>query len=187
MAQEMKCNFISTDPVNKNLSSSEAKNLEFLREEEFLAGDVYKFFYQKYQIPVFSNISKSENVHTSRIKLLMNNYAVMDPLENHQTGKFKINEIQSLYDDLTKKGDNSLADALLAGALIEEKDIFDLNKAIRDVVDHEDIVFVYSNLKRASGNHLRSFIMHLNSRRVAYSPTFLTLEEFNSILAKKQE
>lgn len=103
MAQEMKCNFISTDSVNKNLSSSEAKHLEFLREEELLAGDVYKFFYQKYQIPVFSNISKSEDVHTSRIKLLMNNYAVKDPSENHQTSKFKIKEIQSLYDDLTKK------------------------------------------------------------------------------------
>ena len=84
MAQEMKCNFIETNPVNKNLSSPETKNLEFMREEELLAGDVYKFFYQKYQIPVFSNISKSEDVHTSRIKMLMDKYSVKDQSENHQ-------------------------------------------------------------------------------------------------------
>jgi hypothetical protein len=48
-------------------------------------------------------------------------------------------------------------EALKIGALIEEKDIFDLREELENNVDNKDIAFVYQNLLKGSGNHLRAF------------------------------
>lgn len=167
-----------------NPTSEEIESLKFLREEELLAGDVYKFLYTLYDIPVFQNIGSSEDVHTGRIKMLLTRYQVDDPAENHQAGKFENQELQNLYDELTALGKLSYDSAIVVGLMIEEKDIKDLQEALDTIIKAEDIRIVYSALKRASGNHLRAFHMHAESRKINYSPRFLDSQSFEEALTR---
>ena len=163
-------------------SPVELQDLQFLREEELLAGDVYKYFYTLYPLPVFRNIAKSEDAHTASIEFLLDKYSLPDPGKNHQAGVFKNQELQRLYNDLIKRGSVSIIEALTVSALIEEMDITDLTEAMERVENNDDIMFVYSNLRRASGNHLRVFTRHLAARGVKYSPSYLTDEEYRKIV-----
>ncbi|MBE0655444.1 MAG: DUF2202 domain-containing protein [Bacteroidales bacterium] len=163
-------------------SDEEIESLKFLREEELLAGDVYEFLSTHYDIPVFKNISKSEDVHTGRIKMLLTRYQVDDPAQNHEDGKFENRELQNLYDELTATGKISLDSAIVVGLMIEEKDIKDLQEALDTVIKAEDIRAVYAALKRASGNHLRAFYSHAENRNISYTPRFLDKKSFEEAL-----
>ena len=163
-------------------SSVEINDLQFLREEELLAGDVYKYFYTLYPLPFFRNIPKSEDAHTASIEFLLDKYSLPDPGKFHKAGVFKSPELEKLYNDLIKKGSASIIEALTVSALIEEMDIYDLKEAMGRVKNNDDILFVYSNLRRASGNHLRVFTRHLTARGVNYSPSYLSDEEYRGIV-----
>lgn len=163
-------------------SDEEIESLKFLREEELLAGDVYEFLSTLYDIPVFKNISKSEDVHTGRIKMLLTRYQVDDPAQNHEDGKFENRQLQNLYDELTATGKISLDSAIVVGLMIEEKDIKDLQEALDTVIKAEDIRTVYAALKRASGNHLRAFYSHAENRNITYAPRFLDQRSFEEAL-----
>ena len=73
-------------------------------------------------------------------------------------------------------------DALKVGATIEEVDIVDLQKHLKEN-DNEDIALVYDNLMRGSRNHLRAFVINLKARGITYSPQYLTQTEYNTIIA----
>lgn len=159
-----------------------SSHLQFLREEEYLAHDVYLYLYEKYELMPFDNIRKSESRHTEAVKTLLDRYKIDDPSANHEPGIFQNSELQQLYSELIRQGDNSLEDALKAGLLIEEKDIQDLEDALVTVEEDSDIYFTLSNLKRASGNHLRAFHFNMETRGYAYNPVILDPEEFQEIL-----
>jgi len=165
-------------------SEEEKQHLKYLREEEYLAGDVYEYFSDLYDIPIFRNISKSEDVHTDRVKLLLKRYQVEDPAINHEKGKYQDSELQKLYDSLIKKGSSSLDSAIVVGLMIEEKDIMDLQHALDNIVKAEDIRAVYTALKRGSANHLRAFNFHAERRNITYTPKFLSNEVFCQVLEK---
>jgi hypothetical protein len=164
-------------------SPEEIESLKYLREEEFLAGDVYEYFSNMYDIPVFRNISKSEDVHTERVRMLIDRYQIEDPAANHTTGNFKNNELQDLYNSLIEKGSYSLDSAIVVGLMIEEKDILDLQDALDNTIKAEDIRAVYIALKRGSNNHLRAFYRHAEAREIGYSPRFLDETTFMEYLA----
>ncbi len=185
-AQKTKCNPIVSDSVYEFPSHSEIQSLQFMREEEILAGDIYKLLFQKYNLPVFSNISKSEDVHTSRIKILLDKYGIEDPGINHKSGIFKSASLQSLYNQLVQQSETSLIEAFKAAIVIEEKDIYDLSDAISNKVNNKDILLVYNNLKRASGNHLRAFTNHLKTSGILYIPIYLSEKELAQILVIEQ-
>ncbi len=155
-----------------------------MREEEKLARDVYKNFYQSYNLFVFNNISKSEQAHTNAIKYLLNVYQIDDPAANDIPGVFQNEELQQLYTTLIEQGSVSLNDALLVGGAIEEIDILDLQEQI-DNADNIYIIKVYSNLKRASGFHLRAFVRNLQIRGIVYSPQYLDQETYDQIINGK--
>ena len=67
------------------------------------------------------------------------------------------------------------------GAFIEEIDIQDLQDLI-DQTSNETIKMVYTNLLRASGNHLRAFTGQLSARSNDYVPQVLTEKQFRAIL-----
>lgn len=156
------------------------KGLQFMREEEKLARDVYLEMYKKYGIRAFSNISKSEQTHTDAIKALLKKYSIEDPVKNDAVGVFANHDLQALYDKLISTGNISEIEALKVGAAIEEIDILDLQKQIAELKNNADIKFVYENLKKASGNHLRAFVRNLNSRGVVYSPQYLDKITYDS-------
>jgi len=163
------------------LTAYEKEGILLMREEEKLAHDVYSFFVEKYNIPIFRNIKQSEVMHQKSMIWLMEKYDIKDPSFEEQ-GKFNNKELQKLYDRLTVQG-NTLIEALKIGAYIEELDIFDLKKLMKKT-DNEDILRVYSCLLWGSENHFRAFTRNLSNRGVEYEPEFLTKEEMETMLNK---
>ena len=139
-----------------SLSDQETAALLFMREEEKLARDVYIQMYQKWRLPIFKNISKSEQTHMDAIKALLDRYGLPDPAADAGIGEFQNAELQKLYGDLLQVGMGSLKEALEVGVAIEEIDIDDLTEAIA-ITTHNDIRRVCTNLRQASLQHLGSF------------------------------
>lgn len=175
----------NTELLKKALSEEEITNLEFLREEEKLARDVYSFSYEKYGEIIFNNISQSEQQHMDQVLKLLNTYQISDPAST-EIGVFNNAELQNLYDNLTAKSALSLADALIVGATIEDLDI-------KDIVDYElitnklDILNVLGRLKCGSRNHLRNYTNQLEIINVNYLPQYISLEEYNEIINSSNE
>ncbi len=184
MASIMNC--MDTFPYEE-LSEEEVAALFLMREEELLAKDVYTFAYALYPIPIFHNISKSETQHTEMVKLLIDKYELPDPGEGHQDGVFVNQELQAAYYELTDLADNSLIDALTAGATIEDLDIFDLQHLLEEVVDNQDITWVFDNLQRGSRNHMRAFYRNLVFRGASYTPQYISQEYFDEIINSPHE
>jgi hypothetical protein len=169
------------------LSTTEISSLNTMREEELLAKDIYTNMYALYHMPVFINISKSENQHTGAIKVLMDKYDLPDIAANHVTGVFVNQGIQALYNTLLAQGSVSLNGGLTVGATIEDLDIEDLVNHIANDVDNADILFVFNELQKGSRNHLRSFYKLLELRGITYTPQFISQEYFNQIISSPHE
>jgi hypothetical protein len=145
----------ASDP-SRPLTSADASGLQFMRQEEKLARDVYTVFGDIYTVRAFDNIARSESRHTAAISGLMGIYSVPDPVAADTPGVFADPELTRLYADLTAQGRQSLAGALRAGVTVEQKDIADLQARIA-ATDRSDLKAVYGNLLRGSQNHLRAF------------------------------
>ncbi|MDX9919417.1 MAG: DUF2202 domain-containing protein [Paludibacter sp.] len=162
-----------------SLLSNEEMGLYLMREEEKMAMDIYAYFYEKYQIPIFNNIAKSESKHTSAVLRLINYFGLKDPALE-PTAEYSNEEIQHLYTKLTSEA-NTIEEALSTGAFIEEYDIADLKKLIAET-QNADIKLVYANLLRGSENHIKAFAKQLKFRGIEYVPQILSQEEYNSII-----
>jgi hypothetical protein len=163
------------------LTSIEIEGLLHMREEEKLARDSYLTFYQIYGLNTFQMISNSEQHHMDAVKNLLDYYGLVDPASS-QVGVFTNPDLQALYDQLNAWGRQSLQDALLAGAKIEEVDILDLEYYLSQTNKY-NIQQVYSNLTNGSENHLRAFVSNLNSLfGVVYTPLYLSAERYLGII-----
>jgi hypothetical protein len=170
----------------ESLNTSETEALLAMREEEFLAHDVYITLSQLYTKPIFRNIARSEQRHTDAIKALIIKYSLVDPAANHVTGSFVNQDLQTLYNSLVSLGSGSLANALIVGATIEDLDIKDLKDHLL-TIDNQDITCVFNNLMRGSRNHLRSFYANIQFTGGTYTPQYITQEEFDAIVNSKHE
>ncbi len=74
-----------------------------MKEEEKLARDVYSALSVKWKIPVFSNISRSENTHMKAVLFLLKNYGE-EYTGVEEPGKFTNPEFQKLYGRLISYG-----------------------------------------------------------------------------------
>jgi len=144
----------------------EAAGLLFMREEEKMARDVYAYMYAKYNLPVFGNITKSENAHMLAVLRLITAFKITDN-GNNNPGEYTNTHIKDLYQQLITMGDISLVDALKVGVLIEQTDISDLEKELL-TVQNASIKTVYTNLKAGSNAHLKAFIWNLKIQGVVY-------------------
>lgn len=166
------------------LSAQEISDLQFLREEEKLAHNVYTYAYERYDLNIFNNIASSEQRHTDAVFNLMKNYGVEDTA-SETIGIFTDPELAALYANLIAKVNLSETDALLVGATIEDLDIYDLDEKATHTTNTE-LHTLYSNLKCGSENHMRSFTNQLNSREISYDPTYISIAEYQTILAGSQ-
>ena len=168
--------------VFSELSEEEPAGLIFMREEEKLARDVYIKLYEEWGLPVFQNISRSEQAHTEAVKALLDSYGLEDPVSIDEVGVFTDPVLQELYDQMVLQGSQSLGDALKVGATIEEIDILDLETRLEQT-DKPDIRRVYENLSNGSKNHLRAFVSTLKRQSGEdYSPQYLSQEAFDTII-----
>ena len=162
------------------LTFQEEEGLLFMAEEEKLAGDVYSSLNEVWNLRVFDNIGRAEQTHQAAVETLLERYSLAVPAK--PAGEFSNETLQSLYNDLVSRGEASLEEALRVGAAIEEIDILDLQERMAQT-DREDILLVYSNLKRGSENHLRAFVNNLERRGIEYSPEHLSQEEYDEIIS----
>lgn len=160
------------------LDATEIHHLEFIREEEKLARDVYIVLAEKWGNPIFSLIIESEQNHMDAMLKLLNYFDIEDPVVDDGVGAFTNTYIGGLFTTLTARGVASEAEALAVGAFIEEYDILDIWKAVADT-DVDRIDDVYTNLYEGSYNHLRGYVYNWEkSTGETYTPQLMTATQF---------
>ena len=168
------------------LDEADKEALIFMREEEKLAHDVYLVMYELWGIPIFQNISSSEQSHTEAVKTLLDGYNVPDPAHD-AVGVFTNPELQALYNELVAQGSQSLSDALRVGLAIEEIDILDLQERLAQT-DNTDIQHVFNNLLEGSYNHLRAFTSTLMTQTgETYQAQYMSQEAYQTIIGASLE
>ena len=169
------------------ITTGEADYLQFMREEEKLARDVYLTLNGQWDLVIFQNIAESEQTHMDALKTLLDRYGIEDPVAGNEIGVFTNPELQELYDLLVQTGSESLADALKVGGAIEEIDILDLEERLAET-DKADIVQVYENLLKGSRNHLRSFASTLEAQTgEVYELQYMTQDAYDAIIDSPAE
>lgn len=166
------------------LTTQEIEDLQFLREEEKLARDVYTHAFNLYGVNIFNNIASSEQRHTDSVLELMNRYEVEDTA-TATLGDFTDPELSQLYTALIARVETSEAEAYAVGATIEDLDIYDLDlKATH--TQNTELQNLYANLKCGSENHMRSFTKKITALNQTYTPVYIDAAQYTEILAAPQ-
>jgi hypothetical protein len=76
------------------LSNAEVEVLLYMREEEKLAHDVCVALYEQWGLPIFRNISRSEQTHKDAVKTLVERYGLPDLTAGRDAGVFMNPELQ---------------------------------------------------------------------------------------------
>ncbi len=165
------------------LSQSEIDGLVFMLEEEKLVRDVYLTLADVWNMNVFANISNSEQAHMDAVLTLINLFEAQDPVRDNGLGEFTNQDLQTLYDELTAKGNLSLTDAIMVGGAIEEIDILDLQKYLAQT-SNSAVIEVYENLLTGSINHLQAFVRTYERQTgEIYQPQFFSQEDYQKLLS----
>lgn len=170
---------------DQGLTSQEAQQLTYLREEEKLARDVYLSLYSRWQLTAFENISGSEQRHMDAVLNVLDHYGLVDPALE-QVGLFNDATLQDLYDTLLARGEASPQAALQTGALIEEVDLRDLDEMIA-ATDKADLIDLYEALHCGSRNHLRAFVRQIENRGLVYTAQVLSQDAVDRIVDSPME
>ena len=173
---------IALPACSPKLNSSEKDGIKYIYEVEKVARDTYSYFYDKWNTPVQSVVSNSEQNHMDIFKELIDKYNLGDPAAGKGRGEFSNNELQQLYKDLTARGSVSETDALATAAMIEEFDIVELRKNAANT-SREDVLTAYGRLMAGSQNHLEIFTAKLKEQAIVYKPQYLSQEDYNQIIA----
>jgi len=163
-----------------------ASDLRFLREEEKLARDVYIELGERWGLPVFLNISRSEQVHMDRVKYLLDANEITDPVVDDRVGIFTDSSLASLFAELIALGETSELDALTVGATVEDLDIKDIAEMI-ERTDDADVLTMYESLICGSRNHMRAFVSQLEMRDVGYDAQYISQADVNDIITTSRE
>lgn len=155
-----------------SLSFVEEESLIFMREEEKLARDVYILMFDEWDNLVFYNISTSEQRHMDTLEKMVQKYSLWDPVVDDTPGVFTSTVLDTLYQELIQSGLQGPVDALFVGALIEEKDIRDIQATLEECT-HSDLIRAYENLMRGSRNHLRAFVGQIENLGLVYEAKIL--------------
>jgi hypothetical protein len=175
---------INTEIADISLTQTDKDALLFMIEEEKLARDTYRYLDNLWSITQFANIKGSEQTHMNSIETLLKQYNI--PYEILPEGKFANEDLQNFYNEFKSSGSISVANALQIGATIEDLDIVDLQRNI-EATNNTAIIAVFENLQCGSRNHLRSFLNGIEFNGDTYTPQFLSLEAYNSIINSAKE
>jgi hypothetical protein len=166
------------------LSIQEKEALLFMLEEEKMARDVYTLLYEQWQSQIFNNIGQSETSHMSAVSNLLDYYNIEYEILGY--GEFKNENIKLIYEQLISNGNQSLLNAYIVGASIEDLDIYDLQQALNDV-EKDNITSAFESLQCGSRNHLRAFSNVIENLDGNYSPQYITQSEYESIKNSNNE
>lgn len=193
---------------SSTLDSNEQTHLEFMREEEKLARDVYITLGMRYpNLKIFGKIDDSEQRHTCAVCDMLAKYGIDDPNTNDNVGIFTGpaygEYFTRKYTELVERGSIGAIEALHVGAYIEEMDMIDIAYCPPEIVaqangidteadcgkiytDNLDIQRLYESLLEGSRSHLRAFVRNIEKRQGegSYTAQVLTQEEVNEILGR---
>ena len=144
------------------LSETEAANIQYMRQEEKLARDVYLTLYEEWGAPIFANIAESEQRHMDALKNLIDLYKIEDPIVDNSVGAFADPDFTVLYEYYVDLGLPSLLDAFDVGVQIEQLDIADLDAKLAETT-MRNVIRVFENLRAGSERHLAAFESHINT------------------------
>lgn len=163
-----------------------AADLQFLREEEKLARDVYLTLYDAWQLAPHQNIAESEQTHTDRVLDLLVALDLPDPVVDDTVGVFVNPQLAGLYVELVATGRRTEVASLEVGATIEDLDLRDIEDMMARTSD-VGVLATYEALACGSRNHLRSFSSQLGSRGVTYAPHYLSQIDYDAIVSSDRE
>jgi hypothetical protein len=179
-------NSFDNRPYTFVLTEQEKADLLFMREEEKLARDIYLSAYERYGLQVFDHIAASEQMHMDLLLGLINTYGLTDPVGQHARGVYTNPQVQAMFDKFNSQVSASLVDALVAGASIEDVDLYDL-KRVTGNTSKSDLLDVYDMLSCGSEHHLSAFARQLEKYDIGYRPQYITAEEFGKILREQRK
>jgi hypothetical protein len=168
------------------LSPGEIADLQYMREEEKLARDVYLMLYAEWGSEIFSNIASSEQTHTDAVANTIERVGIEDPVVEDTIGVFVDPRLAELYEDMVSEGSRSSISALHVGATIEEVDMVDIQAAINRA-ETDTIIELYESLLCGSRNHLRAFTSELANAGEPYEAQFLDAAEVEAIISSPRE
>jgi hypothetical protein len=166
------------------LSAAEVATLRYMREEEKLAHDVYAVLAAKGV--AFARIQQAERRHFEVIGWQLERFGIPDPAAGKGAGELQDPSLRKLYAELVERGSRGPREALAVGLEIEEHDIVDLERAIQQT-SRPELRRVYSNLQRASRNHLRELHRELTVLGGNYTPKYLDRATFDRIASEPIE
>jgi len=178
--------YLDTLPLEQP-DETEVTSLVHMRQEEKLARDVYLTLQLQWGARIFANIAGAEQKHMDMVKTILDRYGLEDPVTDDTIGIYADDQFVELYEQLVEAGSTSLQDALMVGATIEDLDIWDLEEAILNEVDNDDIKAVYQNLWKGSRNHMRAFASQLAVSDIEYSAQYISAEDLENILGSDPE
>ena len=147
----------TTTAVATSVDANVAAALQYNREEERLARDVYAALAAKYDnAGPFSMITRSEQQHYDAVGTLLERYGVSDPAAGREAGDYADPTLQKLYDDLMAQGNQSLDAAYDVGIAIEKQDIADLDRELAGSLP-DDVRAVLTTLRAGSERHLTAY------------------------------
>lgn len=138
------------------LTAAERDAVLYLRDEERLARDLYAELLSTSGDQRFARIGASEQQHFDAMGTLIERYGLDDPAEGRAPGEFSSPELQALYDRLLKAGVASPEAAIAQGVIVEETDIADIDRHLRNI-DEPEIEQVLVRLRAGSERHLAAF------------------------------
>lgn len=173
-------------PRAESSTADEVEDLQYMREEEKLARDVYLVLFDAWGVQTFANIASSEQTHTDAVAQTIEVLGIEDPVVDDTIGIFVEPRLVELYDTMLTEGLRSSLAALHVGATIEEVDMIDI-KAAMDRADDPRIIALYESLLCGSRNHLRAFTSKLEAAGHPYIAQFLDPSEVDSIVSSPRE
>ncbi|TCN28322.1 hypothetical protein EV644_14715 [Kribbella orskensis] len=139
------------------VTPTQQQDLQFTRDEERMARDLYQRFAGKYDdLPIFDRISQSEQRHFDAVGNVLVRYDIQDAAAGKAAGVYTNPAIQKLYDDWKAQGLKSSDEALKAAIALEERDITDLGGLVAKD-NPTDVESLYAQLLAASKHHLSAF------------------------------
>ena len=89
-------------------SQAESDGMQYMREEEKLARDIYLIMDDKWGLIVFTNIARSEQKHMDAVENLLYKYGVEDPVKDEspasEGSNFTNDELGILFEYFKEKG-----------------------------------------------------------------------------------
>jgi len=190
------------------LDYKEQTHLEFMREEEKLARDVYVTLGAMYPAhAIFGKIDDSEQKHTDAVKAMIEKYGMEDPNTNDNVGVFTGKDYGWYFTEkfhlLVERASISELEALYVGAFIEELDMMDINQCPKVIVetdngingagecgkiytDNADVGNLYASLLDGSDSHLKGYVRNIEAYigKGNYQAQVLSQEEVDKILGR---